>query len=442
MAKLLMTVWPIETHMNCFAPVARALRHRGHQVVFYTGGELQPELENEGFQVFRFRQLDERFSRHNPGAAEARKMGPGMRLRMWRDFLLGSLPGQLRDLERIVAEWRPDGIVCDMTMWGPILVLQDTARVPVAVLAHTAYCVIAGRENPAPGIALPRPRSRRAQLAARVLSWGLDRLAAGVPREANRIRRQYGLPGFSGTVVDFTGRMPLYLVPSAPEFDYERDDLPRSVRYVGPCIAEEEIVRPVWTTRLRTGRQRVLVVEEAHCNDSRLLQIAAQAFAGSAVELILLAGRGRDPAQLGLGVRAPNVFLEPWLPLKQAARAADVVVAHGNSETVLAALSGGVPLVIVPRMLEQPQVAWRVAESGAGIRLPVRRCTPRRLRTAVERVLATEFFARNARRMGVALTSRGGAPRAADCIEEMVGGKPPAFLNSEEIGDPVSRAIG
>jgi MGT family glycosyltransferase len=428
--------------MSCFVPVARALRGP-HQVAFYTGSELQPELEPQGFRVFPFLKLDDRFSRLNPGIATTQKTGPRAQLRVWRNFLLGGMPGQLQDLERIVAEWRPDAIVCDMTMWGPILVLQETARVPVAVLAHIAYCIIPGRENPAPGIALPRLRSRPMQLAARMLSWGLDRLAAGVPREANRIRRQYGLPAFSGTVVDFTARVPLYLIPSAPEFDYDRRDLPACVRYIGPCFAEEPPSDPLWEPDARRAligdrRPRVLVVEETYAKDSQLFRTAAQAFAGSTVELVLLAGRGRDPAQLDLGATARNVSLESWVPPKQAARSADVVVTDGHSETVLAALTCGVPLVVVPRMLEQPQVAWRVASSGAGIRLPARRCTPRRLREAVERVMASERFARNAWRMGAALTSRGGAARAAEFIEEMASGSsPPAAA----IWRPISLTI-
>lgn len=416
MAKLLMTVWPIETHSSGFIPVARALRDRGHRVAFYTGSELQLKLEREGFRVFPFRELDDSFSRCNPGSALTPKMGPRARLAAWQNFLLGSVPGQLQDLERIGSEWQPDGMVCDMTMWGPILVLHETVPLPVAVLAHTAYCIIPGRENPAPGISLPRPGNRRMRLAARILSWGFGRLSAGVPREANRIRRQYGLRPLSGTVVDFTGRMPLYLVPSAPEFDYERRDLPKCVHYIGPCVSAGEMT----PAHARTGRPHVLVVDEVHGNDPQLLSIAAQAFAGSAVELTLLVRRGRDLAQLEPAVRAPNVRVEPWVPLRQAVPAADVMVADGHSETVLAALSRGVPLVIVPRMLEQPQVAWRVVASGAGIRLPVRRCTPQRLREAVERVIASEWFSRNARRMAAALARRGGAARAADWIEAML----------------------
>ena len=36
--------------------------------------------------------------------------------------------------------------------------------------------------------------------------------------------------------MDLTGRLPLFLIPSSPEFDYGRRDLPASVHYVGPLM--------------------------------------------------------------------------------------------------------------------------------------------------------------------------------------------------------------
>jgi MGT family glycosyltransferase len=422
MSNILMTVWPIETHLTPFVAVARALRARGHAVAFYTGEQVRGQLERGGFRCFVFQDVDHRHSDCNPGTAAAQKLGMRARRRMWRDFLLGSVAGQLRDLERIWTAWQPDAIVCDITMWGTILVIHETKSVPVAVFSHPAYCLLPGRENPAPGISLPRPRTRAARFVARLLSRGINLATASIPREASRIRREYGLAPLDGTVIDLTGKMPLHLVPSAPEFDYGRDDLPSSVRYVGPCICEEEEQQPApeWVTSIRGQRPRIVVLEETHCaEDAFLLKTAAAAFAGHSAEVVLVAGQGREPAGLNLGKLAANVRLAPWTPLKHALATAEVVVAHGNSETVLASLGRGIPMVIVPRMLEQPQLAWRLSASGAGIRLPVRRCTPERLRQAVERILGAPVFGYSARRVGTALARMGGPSRAAELIEHL-----------------------
>jgi len=427
MANILMTVWPIETHLTPFVVLGKALRARGHDVAFYTGEQARWQLSGEGFRTFEFRAVDKRHSDANPGAASSQNLGPRATRKMWHDFLLGSVSGQIRDLDAIWEEWVPDALICDVTMWGPILVVQETRQVPLALFAHTAYCLLPGRNNPAPGLSLPRPETGRARLTARLLTWGMNRVTAAIPREANRIRREHGLEPFAGTVIDFMGRMPLHLVPSAPEFDYERDDLPGGVKYVGPGFWEEHGREPAphWTKWLRTSRPRVVVLEEAHyAEDGFLLHRAAEALAGHDAEVILVAGQGRELSQFNLKTHAANVHLMGWTPLRQALPPASLVVAHGNSETVLAALAQGTPMVIVPRMLEQPQVAWRLAACGAGVRLPMRECSPQRLRAAVDRVLETPRFAHNAQRMRAALAQRGGPARAAELVEEMAPALP------------------
>lgn len=308
--------------------------------------------------------------------------------------------------------------MCDITMWGPILVVHETKQVPLAVLAHTAYCLLEGREHPAPGISLPRPRTPAARLVARLLTAGINMATASIPREASRIRRAHGLPSLDSTVMEFTGRLPLHLVPSAPEFDYERRDLPSSVRYVGPCMWEgDPQPAPEWVTSMR-GRRRIVVLEEQHYpEDGFLLKIAARAFAGQSAGVILMAGQGRDLSAFDLGASAANIRLEPWAPLSHAISSADLVIAHGCSETVLATLGRGIPMVVVPRMLEQPQIAWRLAATGTGIRLPMRGCTPERLRHTAERVLSDSSFERNAGRIRAAFTRMGGPSRAAESIE-------------------------
>jgi MGT family glycosyltransferase len=418
MSKILMTVWPIETHLSPFIALARALAERGHSVGFYISNRVQGQLKREGFRCFPFQAEVNRHTECNPGAAASQRMSVWARRKMWHDFLLGSVPGQLRDLDRIWAVWQPDVVVCDVTMWGPILVLHEEKRVPLAIFSHAGYCLLPGRDNPAPGISMPRPRTSVGRFIARLLSSGINLATLSIPREASRIRKEHGLAPLDTTVVEFTGRMPLHLVPSAPEFDYDRDDLPPSVRYVGPCFAEiEQHTAPAWVTQLRT-RQRIVVLEELHQpEDAFLLETAAKAFAGHPAEVVLVAGRGRELPVFDPRAVAPNVRLERWTPLSYAISSADLVIAHGNSETVLASVSRGIPMVVVPRILEQPQIAWRLSASGAGIRLPMSRCTPERLRSAAERVLNSSAFPRNARRISAAFERRGGPVRAAELVE-------------------------
>jgi UDP:flavonoid glycosyltransferase YjiC (YdhE family) len=152
--------------------------------------------------------------------------------------------------------------------------------------------------------------------------------------------------------------------------------------------------------------------------------MAARGLGGLPLTVVLLAGEGRVMADLKLGPLASNVMLQPHAPLSDALPMADALVTNGNSESVLAALQAGLPTVVLPSTWDQAEMAWRVAETGAGLRVSPWRATPARLRRAVLRVLEEPAFRDNAVKMGAALANCGGPPRAAGLIEDLVGCTP------------------
>src|SRR4051794_12085010 len=144
MARYLFTVWPFVGHINPFLGVAEAVRARGHEVAFYTSPRLRPMLEEEGFEAFPFRHVDEDPIWEVLQAAETRASlgwhAPGLLLRAFRDWLAGTVPDQVADVKAIVDEWNPDVVVTETAMWGPILVLWEATGRPVAILSTLMGC--------------------------------------------------------------------------------------------------------------------------------------------------------------------------------------------------------------------------------------------------------------------------------------------------------------
>jgi UDP:flavonoid glycosyltransferase YjiC (YdhE family) len=85
-----------------------------------------------------------------------------------------------------------------------------------------------------------------------------------------------------------------------------------------------------------------------------------------------------------------------------------------------------VPLIIVPTEWDKPDIARRVVETGAGILLEPKQCTPKGLRVAVEQVLGTPSFRQNAQRMAAAFARYGGPLAAAELLEKLADGRIPA----------------
>ena len=340
----------------------------------------------------------------------------------FRAWLLDTIPQQLQDLTSVLNQWRPDVLACDSALWGPILVLAETQPIPVAVLSVLAACILPGPDVPAWGQGSPRPKNSWMRLRATMQRKLITKLSAGFRADVNALRERYGLSPLNCSVTEFAGRMPLYLVPSAREYDYNRQDLPSSVHHVGPCLWDKPDRQkcPEWLQHLDRDRPLVYVTEATiGTSESFLLNQAARALQDLPVQVVMTTGKQRDPAQLKKQFPAPNLRFEAYVPQSDLLPQTSVMVTLGGSGGVLAALTLGVPLVVVPTEWDRPENAQRVVEAGAGLRIPPQQCTPARIRAAVERVLNETEFRENAKRLAAAFAAYDGPVRASELLEQL-----------------------
>ena len=113
---------------------------------------------------------------------------------------------------------------------------------------------------------------------------------------------------------------------------------------------------------------------------SRLLEPTIEALGGEDVIVVATTG-GRDISELKVPLPM-NIFVAEYIPHDLLLPKVDVMVTNGGYGAVQRALSTGVPLVVAGNTEDKPEVAARVAWTGAGINLrtgtptPVR-CAPR-----------------------------------------------------------------
>ena len=445
--RFVFAVWPYSGHVNPCLAVAGQLRARGHEVAFYTGAAARGAVEREGYTRLSFHRVAARLSSFAGGdgsdvpdlysALTARYTTVGVqgalarykRIRlMYREMIAGTIREQVADLEESCREWKADVIISDPMMWGPFIGLHGRPGLSVVAFSFFAGCLLPGPDAPPPGLGLPRPRSTRPRLVARAAARGADWLATDIRREASRIRQEFGLPPLDRGVLDLTAQAALYLVSSSPEYDYNRKDLPPSVQYVGPCLWDKSPSEsaPDWMQDLPASRPIVYVTEgTAQVQAPQLLPIAVRALADLPLEVVITTGRHRDPRDVGV-VKASNIHVHPWVAHSDLFPRLSAIVTNGGSGTVRGALCAGIPLVIVPMEWDQLENAQRVAEAGAGIRIPLKRCRDDTLRDAVRRVLEDPSFAANARRLGATFARYGNGDRAVDLLEQLTRCATPA----------------
>jgi MGT family glycosyltransferase len=413
--------------------IAAALRERGHEVAFYTGEQARPLIAREGFDVFGFERVDEQATTGAVTELEARTGAGRPRARdvqaCFQRWLVDPVPAQVADVRDIAGRWEPDVLVCDLSMWGPIVVLSETGPVPVALSSTFMGPLMPARDAPPPGLGMPSPRGPATRAGAWAVGRATDLLARRLRERVDRLRAGYGLPPMGCSVNAFMGRLPLTIIPSLRELDYGRRDVAPSVHYVGACLwhppDRPEATR--WLDALPDARPWVHVnAPTMEGGEPFLLRAAARGLAGRPVEVVGTFGGQSAPDDLRPEAVAPNVHLTGWVSHAELLPRCAAVVTSGGTGTIIAALSSGVPLVVVPTSWDKPDNAQRVVEAGVGVRLAPRRCTPERLREAVERVLHTPGYRANAARIAARLAAAPGPAGAAQLLAGLAGAAPGA----------------
>ncbi len=430
MSRFLITCWPFTGHLLPQMSIAMALRERGHDVAFYSGSAVRSTVEGEGFEFFPFQHLNQERAFRAMRAVDTgdrhQRPGGGRLVPILRDWLVETIPDQMTDLRGVLRRWRPDALATDLSLWGPMLMLWEDEELPVALSSTFMGPLIPGPDAPAFGFGVRPPRGPGARVLARALT-GLTELAATpMRRRVDTLRREYGLSPLGESVNRFTARLPLYLVGSIRELDYDRHDLPESVHYVGNCIwYPEQASSAAWLARIPTDRPWVHVTESTLAyGDPFLLRTAIEALADEPVELIITLGQDRDPRALGPGASGSHVHLAAWISHGELIPRCSAVVTAGGKATVLAAMEAGVPLVLVPTSWDKPDNARRVTHVGAGVSIPPRRCTPETLRAAVRQVLDGPSYRAAAQTMAMRLAEAPGPSRAAELLEGLVPRRP------------------
>jgi N-glycosyltransferase StaG len=426
--RFLFTCWPFTGHLLPQLRIALALRERGHEIAFYSGASARTTVEELGFEFFAFERVDEAHAFESMRAVDTgekrSRPGRGRLLPILRDWLVESIPGQVADLRSVLDRWPADVIATDLSLWGPIVVVWEAERIPVALSSTFMGPLIPGPDAPAFGFGLRPPRTPAARAASRALTALTELAGTPLRRRVDAIRAQQGLGPLGESVNRYTARLPLYLVGSVPELDHRRRDLPPSVHYVGNCIwYPDSAAGAEWLEGIPTERPWVHVTESTLAyGDPFLLQTAVQALADEPVELIITTGEHRDAGTLGAAATRPNVHVAPWVSHGDLMPRCAAVVTVGGKATVLAALQEGVPLVLVPTTWDKPDNARRVTEAGAGIRCSARGLTPDKLRTAVRQVLQEPSYRAAAGRIAERLRAAPGPGRAAELLEGLAAG--------------------
>jgi MGT family glycosyltransferase len=378
--------------------LARELHRRGHDVLVESWAEWAEAIEGEGL---RFQAAQEYMVFPPPGPETPQ----------------GKIVADAaRALSRLMDEFRPDLVVSDILTRAPALA-AEVAGVPEATLIPHVYPVQEPGQ-PVYSLGFRPPRTALGRAAWRATMPVLEGGLRQGRDELNRTRERLGLPPqerLHGGISEL-----LALVATYPQLEYPRR-WPAHVRVSGPLFFE----LPPDRVEIAEGDGPLVLVAPSTAQDPELelLRAALEGLAELPVRVLATTNRrtsehrpDRPPPP---SIETPaNATVVEWLSYPQAMAAADLVISHGGHGTVARALQSGAPLLVCPYVGDMAENGARVAWAGAGLSLPRRLLSPRRIAVAARRILAEPRFRERAEEIARWSRENDGAERAADLVEE------------------------
>ena len=258
-----------------------------------------------------------------------------------------------------------------------------------------------------------------ARLRNQMGNFFLARVGQTIWDVVQKQRQQWQLPPYERREDAYSQLAQICQLPA--EFDFPRVNLPRSFHYTGP-LQEPSGNEPVSFKSISfpfeklTGKPLIYASLGTLQNRNwEIFQSIASACLGLDVQLVISLG---NPNSSESGSNLPGApIVVPYAPHQQLIDRASLIITHAGMNTVLGALSSGVPIVAIPITNEQPGIAARLARTGAGKVVPVAQLSETKLRAAIEQVLTEDSYRQNASRLKQAIASSGGVNRAADIVE-------------------------
>jgi UDP:flavonoid glycosyltransferase YjiC (YdhE family) len=346
--RILFSAGPMFGHVNTMLPLADAARRAGHDVVVATGPDLVDHVARHGLATWTV----------GPSHEAA-----GGRAALSPEYFTTAGTARAEDLVPQARSWRPD------------VVVHEEMELAGAVVAG-----VTGARHVVHGLGLLPPRWVWDVFTPVVVDLGQRFGARGAidPRGATYLRVSPPSLDPDGDVVWDDVRLVRAGFGAASSLDRMPGDLDEFVRAAGD---------PVVHLTLGTVFHRSPGVLEGALAGLRDLRI----------RLVVTTGPDVDPGSFG--PQPGNVRITRYVPHALFLRRCAVVVSHGGAGIMFAALTNGIPQLLLPQGADQFGNAAACRAAGAALVLGPEEVTPDAVAMGVRRLLVSPSFWANASRL-------------------------------------------
>ena len=405
-------------HFNPMSAVARQLQSRDHDVVMFSLPVIEPLARAANLPFVPFGEKE--FSTDKTGeilGTLSRLKGDGG-LQFTVDTIAKVAEVRWRELPKLLPANGIDALVLDdCDFYGEVVPMY--LGMPYAILSnalhfdysgYTPLCVYGWAHE-----ITPKAVNRNRQ--------GVSKFTEMLIRSNAEVIAQAEKAGIKANWKD-----PSSLFPDRPwitqcprEFDFESSHWPNQFHYAGPF--HDGKGRPDFPfpwDRL-TGEPMVYASMGTVQNGNADVfgAIAAAVSKHKGLQLVLAIGNVLRPEEIG---PVPNnAIVVNNAPQLELLKKASVCITHAGFNTVLEALTEGVPQIAIPVTNEQPGIAARIAAKKTGKTTSLDGLDASNLLALLEEVLNNPIYRDNSRSIQKAIAKKNGLSVSADLLEQAFG---------------------
>jgi MGT family glycosyltransferase len=388
--RALFTTLPGYGNLYPLVPLATALRLAGHEVAFACARSYTQAVEAVGFDCvpagydWTLAERDRVFAEiRRQRGRDAEAFAPLNDV--FADFLT---PRIVPDLLRIARSWSPDIVVRDPLEFG------GSVAAEVLGLPHAACGPLFALWDGA---------------------WH-DRPGEVAPPSFDEVRESYGLPADSSLAMLHRH---LYLALMPPAFLGPELRVPATAHFIRPVSYHGcDAAPPAWLGRLPDRPTVHASLGTVFHRTPGIFAAILEALRDEPINLVLAVGRDQEPEQFG--PQPPNVYIERYIPHSQILPRCDLAIVHGGFGSVMACMSEGLPMLVIPVAGDQPANAARCAALGVARVVPPESRNAERIRAEVRAMLSDPGYRQRSGRTRGEITRLPGVERAVELVERLV----------------------
>ena len=204
------------------------------------------------------------------------------------------------------------------------------------------------------------------------------------------------------------------IVYTSKYFQLCGESFDESYKFIGPSIvARKEDMS--FSLETNENKKVIYISLGTIFNDSiEFYENCFKAFDNMDIKIIMSVGKNLD---INAFKSIPSNFIvRNYVSQLEVLKIADVFITHGGMNSTNEGLYYDVPLILIPQFIDQPSVANRVAELGAGIVIEKDNVTPEVLKQSVVNILSNNNFKTSSEKIGKSLREAGGYKKGVDEI--------------------------